>query len=203
VTGDAKSPVVAQTRIPSRSEDVRNAHDAIRIPLTKTIAVSFTDADLSDVGHTAAITGVARSGETAGLAALTDAQLMALVTPETVIKAAGSSSGSVNLDFSAASTVFDYLATGQIVTLMVDHAWSAEDSLGARRLHTGGDGRLEFEDRLEAATLQGLVARGFDLVARPWGGLALGGQSPAVWFDDQARLFGAPDPRRNGGAAAL
>ncbi len=86
-------------------------------PLTKTIAVSFTDADLSDVGHTAAITGVARSGETAGLAALTDAQLMALVTPETVIKAAGSSSGSVNLDFSAASTVFDYLATGQIVTL--------------------------------------------------------------------------------------
>ena len=92
---------------------------------------------------------------------------------------------------------------GQIVTLMVDHAWSAEDSLAAPRLHTGGDGRLEFEDRLEAATLQGLGARGFDLVARPWGSLALGGQSPAVWFDDQARLFGAPDPRRHGGAAAL
>ena len=92
---------------------------------------------------------------------------------------------------------------GQIVTLMVDHAWSVEDALAAPRLHTIGDGRLEFEDRLEPATLQGLAARGYDMVARPWGSLALGGQTPAVWFDDQGRLFGAPDPRRNGAAAAL
>ena len=39
------------------------------------------------------------------------------MTPETVLKASGSSAGSVNLDFSAASTVFDYLAVGEVVTL--------------------------------------------------------------------------------------
>jgi VCBS repeat-containing protein len=86
-------------------------------PLTTTIVVTFTDVALNDVGHTASVTAVVKSGKTAGLAGLTDAQLKALVTPETVTKAAGSSSGSVNLDFSAASTVFDYLATGETVTL--------------------------------------------------------------------------------------
>ncbi|TMB89151.1 MAG: hypothetical protein E6J45_10580 [Chloroflexi bacterium] len=92
---------------------------------------------------------------------------------------------------------------GQIVTLVVDHDWSVEQALAAPRLHTAGDGRLEFEDRLENATVHELAARGYDLVARPWGSFALGGQSPAVWFDDHGRLFGAPDPRRHGAAAAL
>ena len=86
-------------------------------PLTATIGVTFTDADLTNIGHTAAITAVARAGVTAGLSGLTDAQLEAFVTPETVVKASGSSAGSVNLDFSAASTTFDYLAAGQVVTL--------------------------------------------------------------------------------------
>jgi gamma-glutamyltranspeptidase/glutathione hydrolase len=92
---------------------------------------------------------------------------------------------------------------GQIVTLVVDHDWPVEQALAAPRLHTTGDGRLEFEDRLDDATVHELAARGYDLVARPWGSLALGGQSPAVWFDDHGRLFGAPDPRRHGAAAAL
>ncbi|MCA1643961.1 MAG: gamma-glutamyltransferase family protein [Chloroflexi bacterium] len=92
---------------------------------------------------------------------------------------------------------------GQIVTLVVDHDWTVEQALAAPRLHTIGDGRLEFEDRLDNATVHALVARGYDLVGRPWGSLALGGQSPAVWFDDHGRLFGMPDPRRHGAAAAL
>ena len=79
--------------------------------------MTFTDVDLNDTGHSASITGVIRAGETAGLAALTDAQLKALVTPQGMTKNAGSSAGSVNLDFSAASTVFDYLATDEVVTL--------------------------------------------------------------------------------------
>jgi gamma-glutamyltranspeptidase/glutathione hydrolase len=91
----------------------------------------------------------------------------------------------------------------QIVTLVVDHGWSVEQSLAAPRLHTGGDGRLEFEAGLDETTLSGLAARGFTLQPRPWGSLDLGGQSPAVWFDDDGRLFGAPDPRRHGAAAAL
>ena len=85
-------------------------------PLTTTIGVTFTDADLTDVGHTAAITHAVASGVTTGLA-LDEAGLIALVTPETVLKASGSSSGSVNLDFSAASTAFDYLSVGEVVTL--------------------------------------------------------------------------------------
>lgn len=92
---------------------------------------------------------------------------------------------------------------GQIVTLAVDHGWTAEQALAAPRLHTVGDGRLEFEDRLDPATVQALAARGYDLAAQPWGSLGLGGQSPAVWFDADGRLFGVPDPRRHGAAAAL
>ncbi|WP_199805619.1 VCBS domain-containing protein, partial [Bradyrhizobium lablabi] len=85
-------------------------------PLTATIPVTFTDVDLTDTGHTADITGVVASGTTSGLA-LDNAALIDLVTPGTVAKEAGSSSGSVNLSFSAASTAFDYLAAGEQLTL--------------------------------------------------------------------------------------
>ena len=85
-------------------------------PLTTTISVTFTDLDLSDVGHAATVTGAVATGTTTGLA-LNQTALMALVTPGTVTKAAGSSAGSVNLSFSAASTAFDYLAKGEILTL--------------------------------------------------------------------------------------
>jgi len=84
--------------------------------LTSTIAVAFTDLDLSDVGHSASITHAVASGATNGLA-LNEAALMALIKPEDVTKAAGSTTGSVELSFSAASTAFDYLAQGQVLTL--------------------------------------------------------------------------------------
>lgn len=84
--------------------------------LTKAIPVTFADLDLSDIGHTATITGAAASGAAAGLA-LDSAALMALVTPGMATKNAGSTAGSVNLSFSAASTAFDYLATGEVLTL--------------------------------------------------------------------------------------
>ena len=78
--------------------------------------MTFTDLDLTDVGHTAAVTHAVASGTTTGLA-LDEAALIALVTPGTVTKASGSSAGSVELDFSAASTAFDYLSAGQKLTL--------------------------------------------------------------------------------------
>ncbi|MCA6115414.1 VCBS domain-containing protein [Bradyrhizobium sp. WSM 1738] len=84
--------------------------------LTTTIPVTFTDLDLSDVGHTATITGAVASGVTAGLA-LDETALIALVAPGAVSKPAGSSDGSVNLSFSAASTAFDYLAKSEVLTL--------------------------------------------------------------------------------------
>jgi len=49
--------------------------------------------------------------------ALDEAALIALVKAGTVAKAADSSAGAVDLDFSAASTAFDYLATGEKLTL--------------------------------------------------------------------------------------
>ena len=85
-------------------------------PLTATIPVTFTDVDLIDVGHVANVTGAVASGTTTGLA-LGEAALIALVTPGTATKNAGSSSGSVALSFSAASTVFDYLAKDEVLTL--------------------------------------------------------------------------------------
>jgi len=59
---------------------------------------------------------VVASGDTTGLA-LDDVALIALVTPGTVSKASGSSSGSVELSFVAASTAFDYLAKDEVLTL--------------------------------------------------------------------------------------
>jgi VCBS repeat-containing protein len=84
--------------------------------LTTTISVTFTDLDLSDIGHSADITGAVATGTTTGLA-LDQAALIALVTPGAVTKNSGSSSGSVALSFSAASTVFDYLAKDEVLTL--------------------------------------------------------------------------------------
>ncbi|MBW8856596.1 MAG: VCBS domain-containing protein, partial [Bradyrhizobium sp.] len=71
---------------------------------------------MSDVGHSATITHAAATGTTTGLA-LDEAALIALVTPGAVTKAAGSTAGTVDLSFSAASTAFDYLAQGQVLTL--------------------------------------------------------------------------------------
>ena len=84
--------------------------------LTTSIPVTFTDVDLIDTGHTASITNVVASGITTGLA-LDQAALRALVAPGTVTKASGSSSGSINMGFSAPATALDYLAAGEVLTL--------------------------------------------------------------------------------------
>ncbi len=110
VTGTNDAPVIAAIA----QSDLAEKTDTTA--LTTTIAVSFSDVDLTDTGHSVTITGIAKSGITTGLA-LTDTQLKALVTPGTVTKTSGSSAGSVNLAFSSASTDFDYLSVGEILTL--------------------------------------------------------------------------------------
>ncbi|QHO73702.1 hypothetical protein ACH79_14630 [Bradyrhizobium sp. CCBAU 051011] len=110
VTGTDDAPVIANIA----QKDLTEPTDTSA--LTATIPVTFSDVDLSDIGHTAAITSVMTSGKTAGLA-LDNAALIALVEPGTVTKDAGLSSGSVNLSFSAASTAFNYLAAGEQLTL--------------------------------------------------------------------------------------
>ena len=78
--------------------------------------MTFTDVDLTDVGHSATVTHAAATGTTTGLV-LDGAALIALVMPGAVTKNSGSSAGSVDLSFSAASTAFDYLAKGEQLTL--------------------------------------------------------------------------------------
>ncbi|MFZ4858504.1 MAG: beta strand repeat-containing protein [Desulfuromonadaceae bacterium] len=84
--------------------------------LIGSITATFSDVDLSDTGHTALITGVTTSGVTTGLT-LDSLALQALINIGTVTKIFGSASGSVPMTFTAASSAFDYLAAGEIVTL--------------------------------------------------------------------------------------
>ncbi len=110
VTGSNDAPVIGAIAQQNLTEQV----DASA--LTSKVAVTFTDLDLSDVGHSASITHAVASGATNGLA-LNEAALIELIKPADVAKAAGSTSGSVDLSFSAASTAFDYLKQGQVLAL--------------------------------------------------------------------------------------
>jgi gamma-glutamyltranspeptidase len=84
----------------------------------------------------------------------------------------------------------------------MDYDWPADRALAAPRLHHVGDGRLVLEEGLAEGAVEQLAASGFRLDQRPWGSLDLGGQSPAIWFA-HGTLFGVPDPRRHGAAAAV
>jgi VCBS repeat-containing protein len=110
VTGSNDAPVIGEIA----QQNLTEPSDSCA--LTSTVAVNFTDLDLSDVGHHACVTHAVASGATNGLG-LNEAALIALITPGEVAKAAGSTSGSVDLSFSAASTAFDYLKQGQVLTL--------------------------------------------------------------------------------------
>jgi VCBS repeat-containing protein len=127
LTGINQAPVIAPVGETSLDEQTDTQ------PLNATIAVTFTDVDLNNVGHTAAVVGVAVNGEDGGLT-LDDAALMALVSPGTVIKNAGDSSGSVDFFFTAAYTVFDYLAEGEVVTLT--YTFEIDDGDGGTTLQT-------------------------------------------------------------------
>jgi gamma-glutamyltranspeptidase/glutathione hydrolase len=91
----------------------------------------------------------------------------------------------------------------QALTLALDHGFSIPESLRAPRFHHEGDMQLQIEEGLSQETLFELAAQGYQIDLKPPNGTALGGQAPALWFDDAGRLFGAPDPRRHGGAAAI
>jgi gamma-glutamyltranspeptidase / glutathione hydrolase len=91
----------------------------------------------------------------------------------------------------------------QALTLAIDHGVSLPAALRAPRFHNEGDARLILEEGLSDAALAELRAQGFVIDLKPPDGTALGGQAPAIWFDDAGLLFGVPDPRRHGGAAAI
>ena len=89
----------------------------------------------------------------------------------------------------------------QPLTLALDHGWPGDRALAAPRYHTTGSGPLSVEAGLPDESMAALAGR-YKVEVQPWGSLDLGGQSPMLWFSADGELFGAPDPRRHGGAAA-
>ncbi|WP_238383204.1 tandem-95 repeat protein [Rubripirellula obstinata] len=123
ITGTNDAPVVdtiAQTNLNEQTDTD---------DITADIDVTFTDVDLTDVGHTASITGVTTGGTTTGLD-LDATALTGLISVGTVTKASGTDNGEVTLTFTAGSTAFDYLAEGEVLTLTYTVEIDDEEGLG-------------------------------------------------------------------------
>ncbi|OQW54601.1 MAG: hypothetical protein A4S14_14945 [Proteobacteria bacterium SG_bin9] len=104
-------------------------------PLTATIGVTFTDVDVIDIGHEATVTGVEiTSGVTDGLDP--DLDLLALLAPGAVTKAAISQSGSFDLTFTAPPGAFDYLAVGEELVLTYTFTVDDGDTAGISEVQT-------------------------------------------------------------------
>lgn len=89
-------------------------------PLQQTIAVNFTDVDLTDTGHVASVESVTANGVLPPLTPtgpVTSGTFFDLLTAVSATKAAGGSSGSASFSFDADFTTFNYLAVGETVTL--------------------------------------------------------------------------------------
>jgi VCBS repeat-containing protein len=98
-------------------------------PDTAHVALSFTAPDLSNTNFTASVIAASASGVTTGIlpGELGSAELMSFFHVDNVLKAAGSSSGTINTTFSAPDLAFDYLAAGEqlqinYVVQLNDHA---------------------------------------------------------------------------------
>jgi VCBS repeat-containing protein len=95
-------------------------------PDTASIALNFTDDDLTNTGHTATVIAASATGNTSGLI-FGSAELMSFYHVDSVVKASGSSTGTINTTFSAADLAFDYLAAGEHLNItytvrLDDHA---------------------------------------------------------------------------------
>jgi VCBS repeat-containing protein len=128
ITGTDDKPVIdfGATAIVTEQAD----HTLSLTPDTAHIAVHFTDPDLTNTGHTASVVGASASGATGGLlpGSLGDAELMSFFHIDSVVKASGSSNGTVNTTFSAPDLAFDYLAQGE--TLDIAYTIRVDDHAG-------------------------------------------------------------------------
>ncbi|MBO9123106.1 MULTISPECIES: VCBS domain-containing protein [unclassified Rhizobium] len=114
VTGSNDAPIVQAVSLglsETAGRTLSFANDMASVTMT------FTDADLSDTGHTAKVTGFAASGNTAGLNLVSRYLLEHALDINSVTKQAGSTQGAVNATFKATDAIFDYLADGEKLTL--------------------------------------------------------------------------------------
>ncbi len=94
------------------------------------VALGFSDADLDNTGETASVIGASAAGSTGGLLPgfLGTAELLTFFHVDNVVKAAGSSSGTINTTFAAPDLAFDYLAAGE--TLNITYTVQLDDHAG-------------------------------------------------------------------------
>jgi VCBS repeat-containing protein len=128
VTGTDDKPIIDFGT--SAIVNEQNNHLLSLAPDTAHIAVHFTDPDLTNIGQTASVIGASASGATDGLlpGAFGTAELLSFYHIDSVVKAAGSSSGTINTTFSAPDLSFDYLAAGQ--TLDITYTLQIDDHQG-------------------------------------------------------------------------
>jgi len=127
VTGSDDKPVISAA---AATVTEQANHTLSLAPDTAHIAVGFTDADLTNTGHTASVISASASGVTTGIlpGALGTAELMSFFNVDNVVKASGSSSGTINTTFSAPDLAFDYLAAGE--QLQITYAVKLDDHAG-------------------------------------------------------------------------
>jgi VCBS repeat-containing protein len=127
VTGTDDKPVINVVPVATVTEQANQTLSLT--PDTAHIAVAFTDPDLTNTSYTASVIAASASGVTTGIlpGSLGSDELMAFFNVNNVVKASGSSSGTVNTTFSAPDLAFDYLAAGQQLNItytvqLDDHA---------------------------------------------------------------------------------
>src|SRR5450432_3616982 len=109
VTGTDDKPVITTTAVATVTEQAN--HTLSLSPDTAHVVLNFTDDDLANTGHTASVISASATGVTSGIlpGSLGTAELMAFFNVDNVVKAAGSSNGTINTTFSAPDLAFDYL----------------------------------------------------------------------------------------------
>src|SRR4051812_15985069 len=127
VTGTDDKPVISMTPVATVTEQAN--HTLSLTPDVAHVTLNFVDQDLANSGHTATVTGVSASGVTTGILpdGLGTVELMSFFNIDSVVKAAGSSTGTINTTFSAPDLAFDYLAAGEHLNItytvqLDDHA---------------------------------------------------------------------------------
>jgi VCBS repeat-containing protein len=127
VTGTDDGPMINVTPVATVTEQAN--HTLSLSPDTAHVALNFTDVDLANTGYTASVIAASASGNTDGIlpGSLGNAELMAFFNVDNVIKASGSSTGTINTTFSAPDLAFDYLAAGEHLNItytvqLDDHA---------------------------------------------------------------------------------
>ena len=127
ITGTDDKPVINMEALATVTEQDNTTLSFA--PDTTHVALQFVDPDLSNVGYTASVIAASADGTTSGLLPgfLGTAELMSFFHVDNVVKAAGSSNGTINTTFSAPDLAFDYLAAGETVDItykvqLDDHA---------------------------------------------------------------------------------